>query len=437
VFTGAVPKPVVEQALRIAQCPNDGDIFICCSGSFRIEQALTAMVPKARLHSNDVSLLSVAIGQLLTHGPMGFKFTNRLEFLEELCGKEPIRRLSGIGLALTMSKYAGKNAHALAHFAHYQNRAVTYLDSIKQRFEKYFQRVAISSFFAGDFLEHANHAIERGAMVFAWPPTYKGGYENLYKFVNANVEWTAPEYGLWNPAKLPEWLDELDAKGANYCVFSDCDIPGRTPSAVYAQGRMNTVHVHASHPHGSSVRRDSPRVDPFRYKPIDPWALTAETEVKVISVDSARMNFVKDKYLMPGLAHSDGSPRYLVFLDGMLAGGFIHTRSQMCRDEIYLLSDFSASRERKLSKLIALLATGQEAVSAFEKKAMVRVKLISTTVFTDKPVSMKYRGIFDLQSRKPTHLQYGSPPRRLTNRQIYEHWWDRFARNESRPKKAT
>ncbi len=41
-----------------------------------------------------------------------------------------------------------------------------------------------------------------------------------------------------------------------------------------------------------------------------------------------------------------------------------------------------------------------------EQKLAQKVRTIGTTAFTDKPVSMKYRGVFDLHSRKEGRLNY-------------------------------
>ena len=46
----------------------------------------------------------------------------------------------------------------------------------------------------------------------AFPPTYKNGYERLYRFVDDSTEWERPSYDIWDPAKIDDWIDELDAR---------------------------------------------------------------------------------------------------------------------------------------------------------------------------------------------------------------------------------
>ena len=63
MFTGAVPRAVVEQILRTVDFGVWGDVYVCCSGSFRVDRAIKEHHPNARIHSNDVSLLSCGLGR--------------------------------------------------------------------------------------------------------------------------------------------------------------------------------------------------------------------------------------------------------------------------------------------------------------------------------------------------------------------------------------
>src|SRR5262245_51313770 len=104
MFVGAIPKPCVEQALRILPV-GDSDVFVCCSGSFRLEQGLAAKFPNARVHSNDVSLLTTAYGKAATGQPLEFRFIDRLERFEAAIaelGDTPTTRLGALSCAVRM-----------------------------------------------------------------------------------------------------------------------------------------------------------------------------------------------------------------------------------------------------------------------------------------------------------------------------------------------
>ena len=145
---------------------------------------------------------------------------------------------------------------------------------------------------------------------------------------------------------------------------------------------------------------------------------------------SARLNFLKDKYLMTGLAHGAGVMHFLVFLDDGLVGGFSYTWPRLTDiRELHLLSDFTIAHEKRLAKLVAMVATSREPVRRFDLTFARRTERVRTTVFSDRPVSMKYRGIFDLVERRPGVLLYESHVRPGTLADIYRDWWTRFAQN--------
>ena len=58
----------------------------------------------------------------------------------------------------------------------------------------------------------------------------------------------------------------------------------------------------------------------------------------------------------------------------------------------------------------------------------MRADTITTSVFTDKPVSMKYRGAFKLHARKNGFLQYVSEVRNETPQEIFIAWWNKYVK---------
>jgi hypothetical protein len=69
---------------------------------------------------------------------------------------------------------------------------------------------------------------------------------------------------------------------------------------------------------------------------------------------------------------------------------------------MYLLSDFPVAPTDypRLSKLVLYAALSQESKLLAERIARHRVRSLYTTAFSNKPVSMKYRGLFALANRK-------------------------------------
>lgn len=177
----------------------------------------------------------------------------------------------------------------------------------------------------------------------------------------------------------------------------------------------------------SSFRRALDRGEPFTYQRVDPAELTPNTEVALVPTTGPRMTFLRNVYLAKGIAHTQGDVSWLVLLDGKLAGGFIYVRDKFSpRTQIYLLSDFAIAHERRLAKLIAMLALSKETHQSWCHRFIVRPAKLRTTAFTDKPVSMKYRGIYELTSRKEGRLEYTCEFRGSTAKAIYLEWLGRF-----------
>lgn len=441
LFVGAIPRPSVEQAIKCVDLAGEKEVYVCCSGSFRMEQALSKTFDKMLIHSNDVSLLSVALGTAATGQPIPFTFKGRLEFMQDELGQnpDPMDRVAAVIVATRMCHFRGKNKYVQSQFQHYQVEFPTYLRKAREKLNDYLGSLRIADFFAGDFREHAERAVSRGALIFAWPPTHHGDYEKFYSLIHDNTEWSPPSYGMFNPDDLEPWMLELDRRGARYVVCTNRILEQHPPVARYIRGRGQPIALYSNTSRKSSWRRDGTKAQPFSYLPIEPGKLRPDTRVEVVSVDNKRMNFFKDVYQLPGLIHTDGQMRFLVFLDGMLTGGFVYSDfkamkmpdPRLTRDSIYLLSDFSATRERKLSKLIAMLATGQESVKLYERRRFVRVPSLLTTAFSKRPISMKYRGIYELVKRDEERgmLNYFSEVRRVSNAEIYADWWKRYGKN--------
>jgi len=100
---------------------------------------------------------------------------------------------------------------------------------------------------------------------------------------------------------------------------------------------------------------------------------------------------------------------YLVVINGVVAGvlqlmsGMTYGH-QMC----VILSDPAApsSRYKKLSKLLIMICSTHEMLDMFNEKCMWEHTGFTTRVFTNAQSSMKYRGLFELASKKKVEGNY-------------------------------
>ena len=431
MFLGAIPKPVAEQIVRSVPLGEWGDVYLCCSGSFRMEQAIGSSFPHAAIHSNDVSLYSTAIAQLALRQPITLTFRNRLAFVEEiLAGADFGARVAAVLVAHDMSRFIRSNDYSKTHYAFYEAHFAELTGKAIEKLTKVLPEIRIASYFAGDWRSHAERAIEAGAGIAAFPPFFMGDYEKQYAFLDDSIAWDAPPYDLYDPKQLDGILAHFEETDTPYCVVSDQRWEHRAPKMEFVAGRKKPHYGYWTEGK-TSLRRLFNRPEAFRYTPVDPAKLTAGSQVQLVRAEARHMNFLKDVYLAKGIIHSTGLVNFLVLIDGMLVGGIIFALSKYGdRHSVYLLSDVTVSGEGRLSKLVALIATSRTLVREVEKKVMDRIDGVVTTARSKNPVSMKYRGIYELKSRRPSDipeegniLQYHSKVREQTPQEIYHDWF--------------
>lgn len=441
MFIGSMPTQVIGQMFKSIDFTPWSDVFVMCSGSFRIEQAFRALRPMIDVHGNDISLLTCSIGRLAVRDPVAISFHNELQWLEDaLADAEPIDRAAAVLLLTDVVQYlSGKtNIYKQKHVDEIRRRLPGLIQAGRSKIEALLGSINLETFFAGDLRVHMRTAIERGSGVVSFPPTYKGGYEAMYRFIDKNVTWDAPSYDVFDPNTLRDIMVELSDAGVPWVLGCDQEIEGFEPIGEFVPGRNKPILTYASDGRASYHRRASGRIDPFKFEPIDLARIHAGSNVELVEVDGAKAAYVKDLYLAKGIIHTSGMANYLVMIDGMLAGLMVYalsTRKAYHKNEVYLLSDLATSRDAKLSKLIARLAAGAGVMKRLQTRFVTRFEYVVTTAFAKAPVSMKYRGVFELLKRTEDGkggflLNYGSAVRDETPQQALTWWWNSYGKKE-------
>lgn len=427
MFIGSLPKKVIQQAMSHIDLNNWRGVHVCCSGSFKIEQAIRSVNTTIPIHSNDVSLISSIVGYAKTGYEIVFNFKNDLDYLNKYLSIDAETQLALIAYAMQLGKYKSDNQYCNARRDFLEREIEAIIQSNKERAKKYLEQISISSFFCGDFIQHIEAAKDSGSGVMVFAPTYKGGYERLYKVINDNVDWASePSYEIYDPKQTHDIIERLYDENRNFIFFVDQQYDDIKPTMVY-EGSNKPIFAYTNS-RKSSIRRDSNRARAFKYTAIDTNLIGEKSKVTAVVATSEAMNFLKDIYLAKGIKHKNGMFNVLFYVDGMLAGGAIYSLPQFGDKlrQIYILSDFSLSRRRKVSKLIAMLATSKQIIDYINKKYFINIERVLTTAFTKKPVSMKYRGIFRLDAKKDGFLNYSSEVRDRTLDEIYGEWFKKY-----------
>ncbi|MBS7703297.1 V-type ATPase 116kDa subunit family protein [Chelatococcus asaccharovorans] len=437
-FLGVVPATLVGAIIRLCRPDEWKEVFVACSGTFRTERGLAGRFPDLVVRSNDVSLFSTALGRLATTEPLDFTFKGDLAFIENLGLQDPRDRMAAILVALDYSAFLrGKaNRFKVAHAAHYREHFWDLVQATRPKLDKVLHQMRITSYFGGDFRDHIAEAIERGAGVIAYPPTFRGGYEKLFEVLHANVDWQPPPYRMFDPKDIGEVVRGLENSASPYFVYCDQPVDGLDPVIRLDQAGKRVIYGYGRAKETSfRVRRYGGK--PFAYRPIDLTRLGPATEVRIVKATGAQVDFLRSTYLQKSIQFASGDYQALVFLDDMLAGAIIYQRSTFAftpetADQLYLLSDFATTRAGRLAKLIARIATLRSVIRPFERATLEHFDRLLTTAFSDHPEAMKYRGSWKVINRRENPdgtsrylINYGSPVRDESPQQAYEWWWNR------------
>lgn len=443
MFLGGIPKASAQQIAELL-APQDKSrgVFIACSGSYRIERTIFQRWPDVPIYSNDVTFFSCMLGNWLSGRDLDYSFSGELAPLGELVeGASPRRRVAAVSVALDISDHASgkRNRFKQAHVDHMLARLPQLLDQTEAKLGKAFGDLVLSGFHAGDLREQIDKAIDAKAAVVTFPPFYKGGYETLYKWLDANTTWSPPSYPMFEPKDLERIFEKVAASGIGYVVGAGrlLEVPGHQPKALFVPPTKTPHYLYAPTGEARLIRNKAP-LKPFKFEPLDLSKLTKDSKVEIRAVDGARAMYVRVQYLKKSMIPAPGRWNYLIYVDGMLAGVLTFDVSKFGprEDALYLLSDVAVSREARVSKLIARLATNAGLARVMAGKALKPFGYVVTTAFSDHPVSMKYRGLYELLSRKDGdhggfQLQYGSEVRQETPDEAFAWWWSNHASQDS------
>ncbi len=159
-------------------------------------------------------------------------------------------------------------------------------------------------------------------------------------------------------------------------------------------------------------------------------------KASIVVLPSAEFNELRSMYLNPGISPGGVLQAYGFLVDGVLVGTWAISRPDAMKaiasgdisPYAYLISDFPVGdgSVRRLSALVLRAALSHEAQLLAERVLHRRVRGLVTTAFTSKPVSMKYRGLFRLLSRKEEGgkyvLNYGARMGEWTLQEGLETW---------------
>lgn len=298
--------------------------------------------------------------------------------------------------------------------------------------------IKIASFYAGDVQEHFTRFAHRTDAVFCcYAPTYAGGYERLYKRLDKIVTWTPPTYSLLTDERRDELLNWMQARRFVWC--DDRLIDGLTPVMQARIGNRRMVYLYSNVIGQTAVFRDM-AMRPLPEFPLadSTLAIRPDSHIVLHRISTSGLAEYKNAYLNKHILFASGKWAFTVVIDGQVVGFLefgtdgnsamqLHDRTAM-----YMMADFPIPHTpyKRLSKLIVMLAVSGETRHVLERLRQYRLASVTTTAFTDRPISMKYRGVFELAKRGEKDgkrfLNYRAEYNTLTWQETLQAWMKKY-----------
>lgn len=392
IFFGGIKQPLRKTLGDIAKnIDKEEKIQILCSGKFTIENILCNLGFR-NVYGNDISLLTSAIGKYLVGENIDFSFKQDSEFiaLEE---KLPCKMQNS---EKTQYRHLRKQVYMRTiEKSYYRN---------KEEFIKRYGELQgkLKGFYTTDLVNFLDK--EEGIKICSIP-IEKGDYENIYKVFDNNLEFEKHPYTEIDKESYLD-INQQFLENHRSIVFCDRELReecNKYKSASYKIGNQRW-HCYTSLEARSKIFMIENKMPNkfFRFKLFDEDCITQDARVEICRVNASVYNFFRNRFQSKKLIIlGDAHLYYVVLINGKYVGAFAY--KDYSRGTLTLLSDFTFFNKWKISKLIPMLARSKEVMEEvflnLYRRPLDVGSTIYTRVVTPAPISMKYRGIWDLFRR--------------------------------------
>lgn len=403
-------------------------IYVGCSGNFTVEQILTLYAPKAKLQSNDISIYSGVLGAFLTNQPFRLQVQEDNFLWLEPFLTDPLWKAAALLVLLEALKYEkADNLFKMRHWQHYLGHFEEYHRATREKLLDRQKKTRIEAYTSQDIFDLLEE-MPPEAVIIAFLPTYAGGYEKMFRRLEEIFDWDHPTYQMIDEERKRRILLKMTER--DFLYLDDREWKGLPMVATVRKARMKPVYVYSNlDALQLGVMRQQRHTD---FVPIprlsDGDEITAKSKLTIIPTTNRVVNYFRDVYLSKEVGvPSDGIAPFIAAVDGKAFGFIIYSRMQG-RGDLYLLTDFVVDciRYQRLAKLLVLVTQTQELRRLLEEKLLQEVPYCSTMVFTDKPILMKYRGIYKLARREEGKLVYQTQMGILKLKKVIPLWLKRY-----------
>lgn len=411
-------------------------VYVGCSGNFTVERLL-AQKGITDVTSNDVSLYSSAVASYILNRKLRIEIKSaEYEWLRQYLG-DGLGQIATLLLCTEYFKFVDRDS------PYYKRQAGAYRTQFAKLHAKTAERLKVRlegmrlrEYVCGDVLKFVK-AIPEESVFLSFPPTYEGGYEKLYKKIEEVFDWDAPKYEVFSDesfrtlkaeAKMKrKWVymrDKYDENAEDEDEYLIAEFqPASTSRTIYVYSNMNKQR-----------RVTKPQKI---FAPVMIERVTGELtgNLKLVRLKLEQLNTLRSEYMSRTIDFPAVADVVIGICDGEKLFGVLGFKKISAYyhefADAYMVADFSISPTiyKRLSKLVLCVAMSTDVREILEAEFQYPVKKIFTTVFTQKAVSMKYRGLFELFNKKADGraLNYVANTGRWTMKEAYEHWRSKYA----------
>lgn len=330
------------------------------------------------------------------------RFNEEYEFLN-IQSDKPAEIIATIHLFNAIKKH--KNAQDIYHQSIYED-FMAKLEYYHQKYAQKYQKLVdnlkskqIEVFYCGDLADAMINCKENDILIYQ--TEFHSGIKAASNALNRCL---FDDYG-WKD-RVPTRYAEINEDLVNYITISQHAYMGR--KKVLRDQRTYLYSNIGDAGDNSFTKRV---ITPLKYKRLpDDFEINENTKLRYMRASMSEIDYLRMIYLKKGIIMGSAPFCYLWFLDDYVFGAtmfdFIKV-NKYGENAITMKSDFVIDHPMpKLSKLLIMGALSSEFKAELDIRYKNDVGIISTSVFTDKPVSMKYRGVFDLAERGTGKLYY-------------------------------
>lgn len=429
-FIGAAPRELQFFIYDLFKNRNKSDVFIGCSGNFTLDSVFSKL--GYSVHSNDVSVYSLLIANILLKRETEISCND--PELQNVFDKWPdsyLKDFIQVLFSLRISSfYDRKNPYEQLMFDSFILKSDEYYSKTFDKLSNGAFDFSIKSFAYIDFIDFLKKKKGKGIGI-TYPPTYKNGYEKMFSLIDKKFDYKKAEYNIFDPDDGGIIFSDLLMSDENI-ICSDRHFPEIEDfiiGKIKQKNNKKDIYVYSSIESEKKYFYHKTKEIPERGLKLLPsdFSFDENTQINVSLCNIEIVNYYKDFYMSNKVDFSYGGDFGVLFFADKKVFGFASIKKLRLHNKIFLSSDFVINSETKrLSKLLIMLLLTRDTQSLFSQKLMHVYDEINTVVFTDKPVSMKYRGVFKLLKREKGLLRYCGVFSNLTVKDVYKKWLKRI-----------